>query len=257
MLKKRISASLNIMNSRLVKGKNFKHHRTLNDIITAVKIFCIRDIDELIIQDINKNILKQKPDFNFLQEISQYINVPCVYGGGITTLDDAIWCLKSGADKISLNTILYKNIKILKEISSHLGSQSVIASIDVLREGNQLYCLSESGTNIVKNINPLEWAQKCEENGCGEILLCSINKEGTMSGYDLDLIAKIKEKITIPLLVSGGANSYKDFLEAFKLDVSAVVAGSIYQFSNLTPTEAKRYLHNNSILVRDNYKYEN
>jgi len=256
MLKKRVSASLNIMNSRLVKGKNFKDYRTLNDVITAIKIFCIRDIDELIIQDINKNILKEKPDFNFLREISKYINVPFVYGGGITTLDDAIWCLKSGADKVTLNTILYENIKILKEISSHLGSQSVIASIDVLTDENRIYCVSESGKNIIKNINPLEWAQKCQENGCGEILLCSINKEGTMSGYDLDLIVKIKEKITIPLIVSGGANSYKDFLDAFKLDVSAVVAASMYQFTQLTPTEAKRYLHNNSILVRDYYKYE-
>jgi cyclase len=257
MLKKRVAASLNIKDYKLVKGKNFKDHRTLNDITTAIKIFCIRDIDELIIQDINKNILKEKPDFNFLQEISQHINVPFVYGGGITSLDDAIWCLKSGADKVLLNTILYKNIKILKEISDHLGSQSVIASIDVLREENNIYCLSESGKNIIKDINPVEWAAKCQENGCGEILLSSINKEGTMSGYDLDLISEIKEKITIPLIVSGGAGSYKDLLDAFKLDVSAVVAASMYQFTQLTPLEAKKYLHNNSILVRDYYKYEN
>lgn len=257
MLKKRLAASLHIHNYKLVKGKNFKDYRTLNDIISAIKIFCIRDIDELVIQDINKNILKEKPDFNFLQEISQHINVPFVYGGGIRDLEDAIWCLRSGADKVLLNTILYKNIKILREISDHLGSQSVIASIDVLREGSSIYCVSESGKNIIKNINPLDWAQKCQENGCGEILLCSINKEGTMSGYDLDLISEIKETITIPLIVSGGAGTYKDFLDAFKLDVSAVVAGSMYQFTQLTPSEAKKYLHNNSILVRDYYKYEN
>ena len=256
MLKKRIAATLNIKNNVLVKGIKFKNHRTLNDIIAAVKIFCIRDIDELIILDIGRSILREKPDFNFLKLVSKHINVPFLYGGGILCLDDAIWCLRSGADKISLNSILYDNIKILKNISEHLGSQSVIASIDVLRDKNNFFCLGNSGTNIIKNLNPIDWAQKCQENGCGEIMLCSVNQEGTMSGYDLDLIKKIAEKITIPLIVSGGAGKYKDFLDAFNLNVACVSAGSMYQFTKLTPLEAKKYLHSNSVLIRDNYKYE-
>ena len=256
MLKKRIAATLNIKSNTLVKGVKFKSHRTLNDVIAAVKIFCIRDIDELIILDVGKNIFREKPDFNFLKLVSKHINVPFIYGGGIVSLDDAIWCLRSGADKISLNSILYDNIKILKNISEHLGSQSVIASIDVLRDGNSFYCLSNSGTKLIKNLDPIDWAQRCQDNGCGEIMLCSINQEGTMLGYDLDLLKKIREKITIPIIITGGAGKYKDFLDAFNLDVACVSAGSMYQFTKSTPSEAKKYLHINSVLIRDSYKYE-
>ena len=254
MLKKRVAASLLIKDQILVKGKNFNNYRTLNDIITAIKIFCLRDIDELFIFDIGKTLESKNPDFNFLSEISKNINVPFCYGGGIKTLDDAKWCLWSGADKISINSILFDNFSLLKNLSKIIGSQSVVVSIDYVKKYNNFYCVSKSG-KIITDYDPILWVKKCEDNGCGEIILCSIDKEGTMTGYDIELIYKLKNKVKIPIIVSGGAGSYVHFLEAFKAGVSCVAAGSIYHFTNLTPTEAKKFLQFNSIPVRDGHKY--
>jgi len=214
----------------------------------------LRDIDELFIFDIGKTLEFKNPDFNFLSEISKSINVPFCYGGGIRTLDDAKWCLWSGADKISINSILFENFSILKNISNIIGSQSVAVSIDYIKKENKFYCVSKSG-KIITNNDPIFWAKKCEDNGCGEIFFCSIDKEGTMTGYDLELIYKLRNAIKIPIIISGGAGSYKHFLEALRAGVSCVTAGSIYHFTNLTPTEAKKFLHINSIPVRDGYKY--
>lgn len=254
MLKKRIAASLLIRDQVLVKGKQFKNHRTLNDLVTAVKIYCMRDIDELYLFDIAKTSQSQKPDYNFLKEIAKNINVPFCYGGGIKTADDAKWCLWSGADKVSLNSILYDDFSILKQITQLIGSQSTVVNIDYIKEDKNYYCVSKSGS-VITGYDPITWALKCQDSGCGEILLCSVDKEGVMKGYDLEMINKLNEIIKIPLIVSGGASSYIDFLNAFNAGASCVSAGSIYHFTSLTPTEAKKFLHNNFIPVRDGYKY--
>lgn len=254
MLKKRISACLLMNNYSMIKGKHFKNYRTLNDISASINIFCLRDIDELVILDIEKYDFNKKPNINYLREISGLINVPLLYGGGIKSVDDASWCLLSGADKISINTALYDNKNLLKDLSKKFGSQSIVASIDVLKKENEYFCVSHSG-NIIQKYEPSIWSQICEDNGCGEILLNSINMDGTMSGYDYELISKIKNKIRIPLMVSGGAGNYEHLLNAIKLGASSVVASSMYHFTGLTPSGAKKFLHNNSISVRDAHKY--
>jgi cyclase len=243
MLKKRVIPALLIKDNLLVKTKKFKRPRSIGSIIEAVKLYDLREVDELIVLDINKNIGNTEPNYKTILEISKECFVPLSFGGGIKNINTIYKVLKSGADKVIVSSEAIKNPFFIKEAAEEFGSQCIVVSLDYYKQDKSLL--------LKNNYNILDFAMKAADMGAGELVVTCVDTEGTMSGYDYDTLKDIKKKITIPLLASGGAGSFKDMLKAFKYcNVDAVVASSIYCFENKTPREAKLFLKNSGINVR-------
>ena len=190
----------------------------------------------------------------FISSLAMEMNIPFSYGGGIQNLNDAKNILFSGADKIILNSAIFENPDLINEISDYIGAQSVIVSVDVKKIDKDYFCFSHSGTKNRK-INILDYLKYISNQEYGELILCSIDKEGTMQGYDLELIEIVSQFINVPLIASGGAGSYEDMLDALKAGASAIAAGSIFHFTEMNPSGAKKYLHKKGIKIRDGFKY--
>jgi imidazole glycerol-phosphate synthase subunit HisF len=240
MLKKRVIPILTIKNSRLVKSINFDNHRNIGSYISAVRVFNSRNVDELIFIDIDarENGLK----FSLLREITKECFMPVTIGGGIKTLEDMEKVFKSGADKVSINTEAVENPRFIKSAAKKFGNQSIVISIDARKTDGQykvFICNGKKNTGL----DPVEWAKKVEKLGAGEIILTSIDKDGIMNGYDYDLVKNVSKSIDIPIIVSGGAGSLSDFYEVMKSGlISGVGAGSIFQYTQITPKNIKEYL---------------
>jgi cyclase len=254
MLKTRIIPTLLRKDLGLVKGQNFKNLRRVTDVMPLIKIYNKRDVDELIFLDVEASINKKKINMDFISSIAKELNIPFSFGGGIKNFYDAKNILYSGADKIVINTSIYENLNLIDEISENIGAQSIIISIDVKKIDKRYICFSHSGSKNC-GFELMSFLESLSKKKIGELMLCSIDHEGTMKGYDLNLIEKVSKKINIPLIASGGAGSYEDMHQALKAGASAVAAGAIFHFTELTPTGAKKYLHNLGVNVRDGFKY--
>jgi cyclase len=231
MLKRRIIPCLLLKDKGLVKTIKFKNLKYIGDPINAVKIFNDKEVDELIFLDITATIEKRNPQFDSIKDIARECFMPFAYGGGIRNIDDARKMLKLGAEKIVINTYALENPEFIKKASAIFGSQSVVVSIDVKKNwlGKPLI-YSHSGTKNT-NIDPLEFVRKVEKMGAGELFINSIDKDGTMQGYDLNLIKNISETVDIPVIVCGGAGKLPDFRDAIEMGgASAVAAGSMFVF---------------------------
>jgi len=251
MLKKRIIPTLLWKNYTLVKGINFDSWRTVGSVLPSIKVYNFREVDELIIVDILSTINEQEIDYTSVEEFSQECFVPLTIGGGVDHINKVEKLLRSGADKVCINSASYVDPSLIEKAAYKFGEQCVVASIDVRKsDGGKHFCYSHSGTRPT-NIDVIEWAKEMQDRGAGEILLTSIDNDGTMKGYDLELICKITNILKIPVIASGGAGSYSDMLEAFtQSNASAVAAASIFHFTEMTPKEAKNFLANNGINVR-------
>lgn len=234
----------------LVKGHQFDNSRRAGSPITTIKIYNKRDVDEIIFLDINKtNSSEEKIDVEFYKELSSECDVPITIGGGIKKINDIDDLLFSGADKIVINSELYSNINFLNQASNKFGSQTIVVGIDFKKINGEYKCIKNCGKKIM-DIHPKKWADECVNRGAGEIILTSVDKDGLMKGYDNDLIKEISSSIDIPIIASGGAGNYQHMYEALSFGASAVAAASIYHFTEQTPAQAKRYLHNKNINVR-------
>lgn len=250
MLKVRIIPTLLYSSSALVKGVSFDAWRVVDTVLPAIKVYNIREVDELILLDINATLNGTSPEFESIKEFSKECFVPFCVGGGIKTVDDIIQLLRSGADKVCINTEAYHNINLISESAKLFGSQCIVSSIDCKKIGNRYYCFSNNG-KINTGILLEEWAKRVEEAGSGEIIITSIDNDGTMQGYDLDMIKKITDIVKIPVIASGGAGNYEDMYRAISnSNASAVAAASIFHFTQDTPKEAKLYLKEKGIPVR-------
>ena len=218
-----------LKNSRLVKTTNFKNPVYIGDPINAVKIYNEKEVDELIFLDISASVEKRKPPLETIYEIATECFMPFTYGGGIKDLEDAKKIFNLGVEKITINTSAVENPSLITKISRVFGSQSVIVSIDVKKTWKGYKVFTYSGTKNT-GLDPVEWALKAQQMGAGEILLTSIDKEGSMEGYDLDLISKISEKISMPLIAHGGAGELKHIAEGKKAGASALAAGSLFVY---------------------------
>lgn len=252
MLKVRVIPTLLFKELGLVKGVGFNSWRRVDTVLPAIKVYNMREVDELILLDISATEENRRPDYDSIREFSQECFVPFTVGGGITDIDDIKYLLRAGADKVAINTACYDNIELVKKASNRFGAQCIVVSIDAKKdEYGNYYCYSNCGTKST-NIEVTEWAKTVEKYGAGEILITSIEKDGTMEGYDIDLIKKVTESVSIPVIASGGAGKYKHMVEAVKLGkASAVAAASIYHFTEQTPKEAKQILASEGIGVRD------
>jgi len=228
MLRKRIIPILSIQNDSLVKTINFKKINYIGDPCNTVRIFNELEVDELVICDIRASLDKSEPNFKLLQDISSECFMPLVYGGGIKSLDQAKKIFDLGFEKIIINSFSFTDHNILSNIASSYGSQALICSIDVKKNffGKKLV-YSHSGTHNT-NHTPLFWAKEVEKRGAGEILLTSIDREGTWKGFDFDLSSYIAKNTSIPVIGHGGASSINDINEILsKTDLSGVALGSM------------------------------
>ncbi len=252
MLKKRVIPTLLWKDISLVKGISFDSWRRIGSIMPAIKVYNTRDVDELILLDITATLENRDPDYESLQEYSAECFVPLTVGGGLKTLDQVRSLLRSGADKVAINSAAYDRPAFISEAAKHFGSQCIVASIDVKyhKDGSH-ECFSQSGTHPTGK-KPVDWCKELEQLGAGEILLTSIDRDGTMTGYDIELIHKVSEAVSIPLIASGGAGNPQHMLEALEQGgASAVAAASIFHFTEQTPAEMKQYLGNKGQPVRN------
>ena len=231
MLRARIIPVLLLKDKGLVKTVKFKKARYVGDPINAVKIFNDKGADELIFLDIQASIYGKTPDLDLIKRIANEAFVPFGYGGGIRDLKTAEKILKLGCEKLIINSVLLENPKFVKELADAFGSQSVVVSIDVKKNifGNYLV-YGYSGTKKLAS-SPLIFAQYCENLGAGEIIINSIDRDGTYKGYDIKLLSEISLHINVPLVALGGARNYDDFKMILKkTKVHSVAAGSIFVF---------------------------
>ena len=251
MLKKRVIPTLLWKNFGLVKGKRFDSWRRVGSVLPSLKIYNSRDVDELFLFDITATNDGREPDEISIKTFSRECSIPFCVGGGIKKISQIEYLLSSGADKVCINWEAYKNPKFIKEAVKIFGSQCIVIGIDYKIVEKKKLCLTNSGSEIILQ-DPIDWALKMEEFGCGEILFTSIDLDGTMLGYDFDYIAELTDKINIPTIAGGGAGKLEDFHKVFlSSKVTGSAAASIFHFTEITPKMIKNYLSKNDILVRD------
>lgn len=253
-IKKRIIPLILTNNDSIVyKGQNFNAlSRSVGNIINMIKIYNIREVDELIVLDIGGTLNDRIINVDLIKQISKNFFMPICIGGGIKSYDDVASLFINGADRICVNSLIYKDITLLTTISQIFGKQAVIVSIDYkLHEDGEYYCYSNNGSQF-QNITVLSMIKTLEKlDAVGEILLTSISHEGKMKGMDIKFLEFYHDKIHIPILFAGGIGTPEHAYEALKYDnVSGIVAGSIFLFSQYTPNDIKKYCKEKQIEMR-------
>lgn len=250
MLKIRVIPILLWKQFGLVKGVGFDSWRRVGPVLPAIKVYNQREVDELVLEDIVAHQSDNDPDFESIDEFGQDCFVPLTVGGGITRIGQVQRLLRAGADKISVNTAAYARPEFISEIAKRHGAQCVVASIDVRSRGGSWACFSHAGQRDTGR-DVLDWAREMEDRGAGEILITSIERDGTMQGYDLPLIASVVSAVKIPVIASGGAGNYQHMIDAVnQAGASAVAAASIFHFTEQTPAGAKAAMARVGIPVR-------
>jgi imidazole glycerol-phosphate synthase subunit HisF len=250
MLKKRIIPCLDIKNGRTVKGVNFIDIQDAGDPIELAQKYSKLGADELVFLDISATEEQRKTLATLVARIAFEINIPFTVGGGITSLDDAKKIIDSGADKISINSSAVKKPNLIKEIAKELGNQCVVVAIDV-KYVNNVWEVFINGGKIATGLKAINWAKQVENLGAGEILLTSMNSDGTKDGFSLEITNEISQLVNIPVIASGGAGSTEHFLELFtKTKASAGLAASIFHYQEIEILDLKKYLSNNKIPIR-------
>jgi len=237
-------------NTTLVKGVGFDSWRRVGSAMQAVKVYNMREVDELVFLDIAATREGRPPDFDLVDDLADECFMPLAVGGGIRSLDDVRRLLQVGADKIVVNTAAVSRPELIREIANRFGNQCVVVSIDAKKSSNKGYeVYIESGTQPA-GLSPVALAQRVESAGAGEILITSVDRDGTMDGYDIDLISQVEKAVSIPVIASGGAGSYAHMAEALSAGASALAAASMFHFTEQTPREAKLYLHKRGFATR-------
>ncbi|RXJ02274.1 imidazole glycerol phosphate synthase subunit HisF [Anaerobacillus alkaliphilus] len=252
MLKVRVIPTILMNNFSVVKGVSFNSWRVVGTLLPLIKIYNRREVDELVLLDIAASNEKREPDYEIIKDISSECFVPLTVGGGISHIDHVTKLLRAGADKVCINSFAYINSSLITEVASLYGNQCVVVGIDALKlEDGSYECVRNSGT-IKTGIKVDEWAKYVEEIGAGEIIITSIQNDGNMNGYDIELIKLVTEAVNIPVIASGGAGNFNHFYEAIlEAKASAVAAASIFSFTQQTPKEVKDYLASKDIPVRN------
>lgn len=250
MLKKRIIPCLDIKDGKTVKGINFENIIDAGDPVELAKRYVAEGADELVFLDITALVEKRKTLVNLVARIAQEINIPFTVGGGINSIDDVSAVIKAGADKVSINTSAVNRPELISEIAQQYGNQCVVVAIDTkFIDGEWIVFIHGGRTGT--ELRAVDWAKKAEQLGAGEILLTSMNHDGTKSGFALDITNAIASAVNIPVIASGGAGEKVHFKEVFeKTKASAALAASIFHFETIPIPELKQYLKTNNIAVR-------
>jgi len=246
MLKKRIIPVQLLLNSRLVKTRNFDKFIDVGDPIKSSKIYNDSDADELIFLNIDRNDRSIKPLLNTLEKVSKVCFMPLALGGGINNIDDIKTLFRHGADKVIINSSAYNNYNFITEVSNFFGKQSIVISIDVKKnhEKKKYELFSECGKKK-ESIDLIDHLKNCETKGAGEVFVNSIDNDGLMMGYDIDLIKKVEKNCTLPIIACGGAGNFNHMKEVFEnTDISALACGSLFNFGDNNPIRVKAFLQN-------------
>ncbi len=250
MVAKRIIPCLDVKDGRVVKGTNFINLRDAGSAVELSEKYYKEGADELVFLDITATEEKRKTLIELVREVAKVIRIPFTVGGGISALEDIDALLKAGADKVSLNSSIVRNPNLIGEASKRFGSQAVVAAVDV-KTINAVSKVFVKGGKEETDIEGVSWCKKVFELGAGEILLTSMDKDGTRSGYDLNLLKTITEIVSIPVIASGGAGSKEDFLDAFlKSNVDACLAAGLFHYGELSIKDLKTFLITNGINIR-------
>ena len=251
MLKKRIIPCLDVKDGRVVKGINFVNLKDAGDPVEQAKIYDKGGADEICFLDITASSENRKTLLDKVSETAKSCFVPLTVGGGISSIEDIKTLLLAGADKVSINTAAVKNHNFIKESSIRFGSQCIVIAIDAKKVGNNKWEIFTHGGRNSTGIDAIEYAKIAEKNGAGEILLTSMDKDGTKTGYDLELTKAISSLVSIPVIASGGVGNLDHLVDGIKLgNASAVLAASIFHYGKHSVKEAKEYLDSKGIPVR-------
>lgn len=250
MLKKRIIPCLDIKDGRTVKGVNFVGLQDAGDPVTLAQRYVDEGADELVFLDITATVEKRKNLSKLVEKIASKINIPFTVGGGVSSVEDAKLLIQSGADKVSINSSAVKRPALISEIAAEMGRQCVVLAIDTKKEENQ-WIVYIHGGRVATSLTTIEWALKGEQLGAGELLLTSMNNDGTKSGFAIEITKQISESVNIPVIASGGAGTIQHFAEIFqKTRVSAALAASIFHFNEIAIPKLKAFLQTQNIEIR-------
>ncbi len=250
MLKNRIIPCLDVKNGRVVKGINFVDLKDAGDPVEQAKFYSDSGADEICFLDITASNENRETIFDVIKKTSENCFVPLTVGGGVRSIEDINKLLISGADKVSINTEAVNNQNLIKESSKKFGSQCIVVAIDAKKKKDKWEVYTHGGRTET-GIDVLDFAKKMEDSGAGELLITSMDRDGTKKGYDIDLISTIEKLVNLPIIASGGVGSLQHLVEGIREGgASAVLAASIFHYGNFTIKEAKEYLHKNKIPVR-------
>jgi imidazole glycerol-phosphate synthase subunit HisF len=250
MLKKRIIPCLDIKDGRVVKGVQFLELKDAGNPVELASFYSKNGADELVFLDISATLEKRKTLAEMVTQLSKEINIPFTVGGGIQSVEDARLLLQSGADKVSINSAAVLNPELITQISDAFGSQSLVVAIDIKKVENDWYVFIKGGTEST-GILAIDWAKKVEELGTGELLITSMNNDGSKDGFALEITNEISRVVSIPVIASGGAGNSQHFIDLFtKTEVSAGLAASIFHFNEVPISELKNVLKTQNIPIR-------
>jgi cyclase len=250
MLKRRIIPCLDIKDGRTVKGINFVNLRDAGDPVELAKIYVQQGADELVFLDITATIENRKALSGLVERIAAEINIPFTVGGGIDTIEDVSVLIKSGADKVTVNSSAVRRPELITEIAGQFGSQCVVVAIDTKFIDNEWIVVVNGGRTPTGH-KALDWARKAEELGAGEILLTSMNNDGMKTGFSIEITGEVSSSVNIPVIASGGAGTMEHFRDVFyNTGCSAALAASIFHFGEIDIRDLKNYLRHENISVR-------
>lgn len=251
MLTKRIIPCLDIKDGRTVKGINFENIRDAGDPVELGALYAAQGADELVFLDITATVEKRKTLTELVNKIAHKVNIPFTVGGGISSVEDVSMLLQNGADKISINTSAFKNPQLINGLAKQFGSQSVVLAIDTKKEEDGEWYVYLNGGRTRTGTKCFDWAKQAVELGAGEILLTSMNNDGTKQGFALDITQQLSENLPLPIIASGGGGTMQHFKDVFQhAKADAALAASIFHFKEIGIQDLKGYLQGHQIPVR-------
>ena len=251
MVKTRIIPCLDVKDGRVVKGINFLDLIDAGDPVEQAKHYSDNGADEICFLDISASLENRDTIVNVVKKTANEVFIPLTVGGGISSIDNIQDLLKAGADKVSINSAAIKDPNIIKDASEYFGNQCIVVAVDAKKHNNDWFVYSHGGTRKT-DLFALDWIEKVQNLGAGEILLTSMDKDGTKSGFDNNLLSKVSEFLKIPLIASGGVGSLEHFYDGVaKGKADALLAASVFHFNEISIKEVKKYLKDKNISIRD------
>lgn len=251
MLAKRIIPCLDVKDGRVVKGVNFVNLIDAGDPVACAKAYDLSGADELVFLDITASHEKRKTTLEMVEKVAETVMIPFTVGGGIREVQDIRALLRAGCDKVSINTSAIQNPEFIREASARFGSQCIVLAVDAKRDGDGVWRVYTHGGRNPTGLDALAWARQGESLGAGEILLTSMDRDGTKQGYDVELLSRISDLLRIPVIASGGVGTLEHFYHGFKEGkADACLAASVFHFGELSISEVKSYLSERGIPVR-------
>lgn len=251
MLTRRIIPCLDIKDGRTVKGVNFENIRDAGDPVELALLYSQQGADELVFLDITATVEKRKTLVELVKRIAANINIPFTVGGGISSVEDVSLLLQNGADKVSVNSAAFKNPNLIKELSNAFGSQCVVLAIDTKKEEDGQWYVYLNGGRTKTDTKTTDWAKQAVELGAGEILLTSMNNDGTKAGFALDITGILSNMLPVPVIASGGAGTMEHFSDLFvNANADAALAASIFHYKEIEIKDLKKYLVQQKINIR-------